>query len=178
MHIERGLRDVEPEQFPIRRCEDALAEFLLHHVAFGSEVGLVNDQRAHALGLAPQHALEMIGRHGLVVVGEVVPGRCVVEAADVLGEPVHRFGRHVRGRLEHDVFEEVGEARPARRIVFRADIVPDGHGDAGGVGIGHRVDAQAVLQLAELIFQRLDREAACAGPARIGLACGEGEARE
>ena len=49
--------------------------------------------------------------------------RC--ESADVLGQAIHLFVRHVPCRFEHHVFEKMGESRTARRIVLTADVVPN-----------------------------------------------------
>ena len=102
----------------------------------------------------------MVGGDGFVVVGEVVPGGGVVEAACVFGEAVHGFRRHVGRGLEHQVLEEVGKAGAAGRIILRADIVPDLNGNGGGGGIRHRIDPQAILKGALGVFEGGDFKAA------------------
>ena len=66
-----GVQALEPA---VGRRQDALAELLLDHVALALERGLVNDQRTHPLGFGEQHPLQMLGRHGLIVVGDVQAG--------------------------------------------------------------------------------------------------------
>ena len=165
-----GLRDVERKQPPVGRGQHALAQLLLHDVALGFEIRLVDDQRAHPLGLGPDEPLQMVGRHHLVVVGEVVPGGGVVEPADVLGEPVETLRRQVLGRLEHQVLEEVGEARAPGRIILGAHPVPDLHGHVGRGPVERCVDLQPIGQRALPVDDRWHRAlgggAALAGPVR------------
>ena len=52
----------------------------------------------------------MVGGDDLVVIGEIVVGGGVVEAADILGQPVELLGHHVPRRLEHQMLEEMREA--------------------------------------------------------------------
>ena len=144
-------RQVEAEETAVGRGQHPLAQLLLHHVALGLEVGVVDDQRAHPLALGPDQPLQMVGRHHLVVVGEVVEGRRVVEAAHVLGQAVEALGRQVAGGLEHHVFEEVREAGAAGRIVLRPHAVPDLHGDVRRRAVERGVDLQPVGQLALLV---------------------------
>ncbi len=109
MNAEARLGHVKSQQLAIRIGQDGLAELLLHYVAFGFEVCVVDDQRAHALGFAPEHALEMVGGDGLEIVREIVPGGGVVESACIFGQPVKGFRRHVDRGLEHQVLKQVRE---------------------------------------------------------------------
>ena len=138
-----GVQALEPA---VGRRQDALAELLLDHVALALERGLVNDQRTHPLGFGEQHPLQMLGRHGLIVVGDVQAGGGVVRAADVLGQPVERLLRQVPRRLEHQVFEHMGEAGAAFRIVLGPDLVPDLDRDVGRGRVARREDPQAIRQ--------------------------------
>ena len=131
-----------------------LAQFLLHHVALGLEVGLVDHQRTHPLGLGPQQPLQVVGRDQLVVGGHVVGGEGVVEAADVLGHAVDGFRRQIPGGLEHQVLEQVGEAGAALRIILAANAVPDLDRDVGRRAINRADHPQAVGQHALAILDR------------------------
>ena len=157
MHVVGDHRQIEVEKPAIRLGEDAAPELLLHHIALGGESGRVDDQAVHPLGLREEHPLQMVGGDHLVIIGVIVIGGGVVEAADILGQPVEALRRQVTRRLEHDVLEQMGEARAAARIVLRADIVPDLHRDVGGVGVADRIDAQAVGQGPRRIVDRRDR---------------------
>ena len=95
MHVVGDLRQIEVEQPAVGRGEDAAAQLLLHHVALGGEEAGLDDQRAHPLGLGPEQPLEMVGRDDLVIIGVIVVGRGVVEAADILGQPVELLGDQV-----------------------------------------------------------------------------------
>ena len=110
VHAEGRLVEIHAQQLAVRVGEVGLAQLLLHHIALRLEVGFIDDKRAHALGLAPEHTLEVIGGDGFEVVREVVPGGRIVEAAGVFGQAIEAFGRKIGGGFEHQVFEQVGEA--------------------------------------------------------------------
>ncbi len=95
-----GLGREQAEQAAIGAGQNALAVFLLHHVALGDEGRLIDHQRPHAVGLGEEDALQVVGRNDLVVGGDVVGGEGVVHAADVLGQTVERLRRHVLRRFE------------------------------------------------------------------------------
>jgi hypothetical protein len=65
------------------------------------------------------------------------------DLGDALGEFALRMGL---GALEHQVFEEMGDARLALRIVGRAVAVPDHVGDHRGAMIGNDDHGQAVVE--------------------------------
>ena len=82
----------------------------------------------------------------LEIGGVVVAGEGVLLAADLgdeLGELALRVGL---GALEHQVFEEMGDARLALRIVGRAVAVPDHMGDDRRAMVGNDDDGQAVVE--------------------------------
>ncbi|MNV09369.1 hypothetical protein D3C71_998580 [compost metagenome] len=141
-----GLGREQAEQAAIGAGQNALAVFLLHHVALGGEGRLIDHQRAHAVGLGEEDALQVVGGDHLVIGGDVVGGEGVVHAADVLGQTVERLRRHVLGRLEQQVFEQVGEARTARRIILGAHAIPDLDRDVRGRGVAGGIDLHAVGQ--------------------------------
>ena len=126
---EVGLQLLVPG--PVRPVVVRPALLVLHDLALVVEVLLRErvEERAHAIGLEPERELELVARQGLEVVRAVEPRRAVhrpaggLDESDVLGLP------DVCGALEHDVLEEVGEARLAGHFVLRADVVPDVHRD-------------------------------------------------
>ena len=173
-----GGRQIGGEQLAIGPRERRLAQFLLHHVALGGEALRLDDEARHAIGLGEQQALQVVGGDHLIVIGEIVVGRGVVIAADILGQPIHLFGDEVARRLEHEVFEHVREARPAARIVLRADIVPDLYRDVGRAGVTQRIDAQPVGQRPLGKGDRLDRRGVGAGGGGLGGLGSRGEGQE
>ena len=141
-----GLGREQAEQTAIGAGQNALAVFLLHHVALGGEGRLIDHQRAHAVGLGEEDALQVVGGDHLVIGGDVVGGEGVVHAADVLGQTVEGLGRHVLGGLEQQVLEQVSKARTARRVVLGADAIPDLDRDVRGRGVAGGIDLHAVGQ--------------------------------
>ena len=83
--------------------------------------------------------LEVVRRNGLVVGRPIVGGRAVVRAADAFGELVVQAVRHVARAGEHHVLEQVREAGAARRLVLRADVIPDVHRDGRRRVIDRRI---------------------------------------
>ena len=150
-------RQIERIELAIGPGEHRLAEFLLHHVAFGGEAGRIDDQRGHAVGLGEQQPLQVVGGDDLEIIGVIVAGRGVVIAADILGQPVELLGVEVARRLEHQMLEQMRKARTPARIVAPADIVPHLHRDIGGRGVADRIDAQAIGERAFGEGDRLDR---------------------
>ncbi|MCU7374351.1 hypothetical protein PEC18_26810 [Paucibacter sp. O1-1] len=126
--------------------QHALAKLLLDHLALAVEIGLVQVQIGHALGLGPEHRFQMVGRHGAVVDRHVLGGEGIVAATHVLGHAVELLVGHMPRALEHQVLEEMGQAGASHRIVLAADPVPELHADAGA---GHRQGqhGQPVCQL-------------------------------
>ncbi|MNI59825.1 hypothetical protein D3C73_1150050 [compost metagenome] len=173
-----GLGREQAEQAAVGAGQDALAVFLLHHVALGDEGRLVDDQRAHAVRLGEQEALQVVGRDDFVIGGYVVGGEGVVEAADVLGQTIERLRRHVPGRLEQQVFEQVGEARAAGRIVLGSDAIPDLDRDVRGRGVARRIDFHAVGQDPLVEAQRRHLDPALNGGGGDGGGLGPGRGRE
>lgn len=136
----------------------ALAQFLLDHGAFRLEVVLVDREVDHALGLGPEQALQMIRRHRFEVVGEIVVGRRVVVSADVLGQAIELLGLQMLRALEHQVLEQVRKAAAPGRIILRADVIPDLHGNGRARVVLDTDDLQAVGERALLERDRRDRQ--------------------
>ena len=156
--VETVVADHEALQPSIRRRIDALAEFFLHDRPLGVEHRLVDHRPRHPLGVGPQHGLQILRRHRLIVVGEVLPGGGVARPAGVLDQGRDLAIRQVHRLAAQDVFEQVGEARAALRIVLAADIVPEGHRHRARRGVRHGVDVQPVGQLAVGERQRRHRD--------------------
>ncbi len=93
---------------------DAHAPLLLHHLPLGLEIRLVHIQAAHAVRLEPQHPLQIIAGERLEEIRRVVAGFRVVKTADRFDDSGVLVGAHVRGALEHQVFEQMRESRAAR----------------------------------------------------------------
>jgi hypothetical protein len=122
------LRIDRVEQHAVGIGQHALAVFLFHHRALGLEVLLVHVEVGQPFGLGPQQGLQMVARHDLEIVGDVITGGGIVGAAHVLGQPVELLGVHVLGALEHQVFKQMRETRAPLRVVLGADVVPHLHG--------------------------------------------------
>ena len=123
VEIERG-HDllVQPR---LRIVGDPHVVFLEHDVALGQHVLVLEDEAGHAVGLELHHQRQLVARHALEIAGVVGRGEGVLVAADLehgLGELA---GRMLAGALEHQMLEEMREARFARRLVGGADLVPD-----------------------------------------------------
>ena len=108
-----------------------LAFFVLHHAALLVEFLLADgpQQVTHPVRLHPQGHVERGFRHVLEIVGAVEVGRAVhVGGADAF-ERLEVFVVEVLSAVEHQVFEQVGEAGLAGFLVLRADVVPDVDGN-------------------------------------------------
>ena len=103
----------------------ALAVLLGHHVLLHLEGALCDVEARHAVGLQHQGRLQVAGRQGDVVVGIVAVGGSVALASDAAQHPVE-VGHALRA-AEHQVLEEVGEARAAGVLVARPDAVQQVH---------------------------------------------------
>jgi hypothetical protein len=103
------------------------ALLVLHDLALVVEVLLVErvEQGPHPVGLEPQGELGLVRRQRLVVVRPIEPGAAVHRPAGALDQG-HVLGLgDVPRALEHDVLEQVGEARLPDDLVLRPDVVPE-----------------------------------------------------
>jgi hypothetical protein len=144
--VERGGEDVG--RHAVGLIVHALAPLVLHDVALRVELLLRHDrqQPPHAVGFEPEHERERIGRSPLEIVGAVVVGGAVVARPGSLEPRIERGVRRVLRAHEHDVLEEVREARATLLLVAGPDMVPDVGGDRGdGVVLVHD-QRQAVRQ--------------------------------
>ncbi|MNM74080.1 hypothetical protein D3C81_858300 [compost metagenome] len=82
-------------------------------------------QAGHAVGFQFEgHAQAIPGQH-LVIGGEIIAGECVLFGAEVTQDQRGFAGADFLAALEHHVFQGVGQAGIARRLVAGADLVPD-----------------------------------------------------
>ena len=152
---------------------DARAALFENHVALGQDFLFVETQIDHAVGFHLHHRLQAVLGDALEVAGRIVAGEGVVLAA----EPADDLGEFADGdllrRLEHQVFEEVGDAGNAAHLVRRPDPVPDHVGDDRGAVIGDDDDLHAVgeLELAGAGLRGLGGEG-------VGSNCEHGEGQE
>ncbi len=112
-----------------------------------SNLFFVEPQVDHAVGFHLHHLAEAVLGDALEIGGRVVAGEGVVlaaEAADDLGELADR---DLVGRLEHQMFEEMGDAGFAAHLVGGADPVPDHVGDDRRAVVGNDDDLHAVGEL-------------------------------
>jgi len=127
---------------------DPLAALVHHHLALGVEVllGEGGQEEAHAVRFEPQGEVEMVGGHGLVVIGAVEPGRAVGDSADLLDETEMVVSAHMLAPLKEHVLEQVGEPGAARPLVARAHVIPevDRHQRQGSALVEH--DPQAIVE--------------------------------
>ena len=72
---------IEPGKSAVGLVEHVDADFLFHDVALVAQIFVVHLERAHAVGLEPQDALQRIRGHRLVVVRDVIMRRAVQHAA-------------------------------------------------------------------------------------------------
>ena len=156
----------------------ALPLLVLDDVDLVGEVRLRHraEQMPHPVALQPQRARQRRGGHRLEIVGAIEPGGAViVRRADLLERFEEVAGRIFRA-VEHQMFEQVREARLARRLVLRSDMVPDRYRDHGSLVILVHEDAQPVGQReigvrdVHRLHERGDRRGPIRrGPVRRGL---------
>ena len=150
--IERG-QDRFVDQ-AVRAVLVTLATLVLDHVALIVEFRLRHgrEQEAHAVRFHPQGQFQVIGGHGLPIVGAVHGGRTVQPPAHRLDRPEIDLVIVLR-TLEHHVFEEVGKAGPARPLVLGTDVIPDVDADDRRGVVFMQDDIQTVGKREFLEFQ-------------------------
>ena len=122
------------------------APLLQHHVALRRHHLVGQRQAGHAVGLELHQFGEVLLGDALEIGGVVVAGEGVLLAADLGDAPGELALRVGLGALEHQVFEEMGDARLALRVVGRAVAVPDHVGDHRRPAVGNDDDGQAVVE--------------------------------
>ena len=114
----------------VRAVLVVLAPLVEDDVALVRELGFGQrrEQIAHAVRLEPQRELDRPGGHDLPVVGAVGVGRAVEHRAGRL-QRLEVAAVVVRRPFEHQVLEQVREARAAGPLILRADVIPEIDGD-------------------------------------------------
>ena len=111
-------------QMAVRLILHADPELFLHHLALGLEIGFVHIQTAHAVRFQPQDALQIIAGKSLEEIRVVVVSARVVEPADSFDDARMLIRPHVRGPLEHQMLEQMGESCVAGLFVLPSHVVP------------------------------------------------------
>ena len=124
----------------------AAAPLFQHHGAFGLDLFLAEDEAGHPLGLVPHHHLQPIGGDDLEVSGVILASKSILATA-IAGDQLGKRPRlHLLRPLEHQMFEVVGNAGLAGRLIGGTDLVPDHVGDHGGARIADHDHLHAVLK--------------------------------
>ena len=101
---------------------------------------------AHTIRFHPQREIQSGSGNRLIVIRSIRVGRAVhVGRADFLERP-EKFVVVVLRAVEHQVLEQMREARLARILILRADVVPDVGRDNRRLAIFVDDDAQAIVQ--------------------------------
>ena len=110
-----------------------LALFVLDDTALQIESLLIEraEEITHAVGFHPQGVIEGRCGHVFEVVSAVVVGGAVQVGGADFFHGVNVTAGGMFAAAEHQVLEEMREAGFARLFVFRADVVPEVHGDDG-----------------------------------------------
>src|SRR5262249_47593703 len=110
------------------------------------DLRIPDDQLLHPLGLEPGDELKAILRDGDVVLRPVEPRRGVALGTRLLELAIELTRGQVLRLVEHQVLEQVGEARFADPLVTRAHAIPGVIRDYRRRVILAHEDAQAVSQ--------------------------------
>ena len=122
---------------------------LAHHLALGGDDLVGEGQAGHAVGLELHHRGEVLAGHPLEIGGVVIGSEGVFLAAE-FGDDMGELALLVLFRaLEHQMFEEMGDAALAVRIIGRAVAIPHhvGHDRRAMVGNDHHVHAIRQLEM-------------------------------
>src|SRR6516162_6319238 len=123
VQIERGV-DLLAEA-RARIVSDALVLLFENDVALGQNDIIRELKAGHPVGLEFHDGLELIARNALVVARVVLRGEGILLTPDTR-DNLRELSRGIFGRtLEHQVFKKMRQPRLARRLISRADFVPD-----------------------------------------------------
>ena len=113
-----------------------------HDIELGPHHVVGEHQSGHSVGFEFHHALELVARYALEIAGIVGRRKRVLLSADGGNDLGEAAGRILLRALEHQMFEEMGEARLARRLIGGADLVPDhvGHDRRAMIGNDHDLE--------------------------------------
>ncbi len=152
--VARG-EDVLPDELvpaAVGGVLEPLAALVPHDLALLVELGLGERlaERREPVRLEPEEVLEVGRRDRREVVRPVEVRRPVDAPLAEVGARLLDVGevlaRDVLRALEHQVLEEVGEPRPARLLVLRADVEPLVHVDDRELPVDVQDDLQAVRE--------------------------------
>src|SRR5690606_19075636 len=139
-----GQRPQMQPYVTIRLIQITLFEFLDDHIPLHIEAFFRKGQTKHAVGLKPESRFQIHGRHLNVIIGEIVGGKGIV----LPSHPLQGFivGRDIHRAAEHQVFEQMGKARPLGIFVPGADIVQYIQHRHGGSRIFMHQHLQSIVQ--------------------------------
>ncbi len=152
---------------PLDVVLDAVAALVGDHLLLARDGLLAEHEVVHPLGLQAHHEGELVGRDVLVVVGPVVPGGGVGLGAGALEELVEAARGEVLRLVEHQVFEEVGDARLALPLVPRPHAEPRVVRHHGGARVDHDQHPQPVAEGEPLDHAAAEGEGALVGEALL-----------
>ncbi len=138
---------------------------VLHHTALAIERRLADraEQMPHSIAFEEQRQRQRRGRHRLEIIGAIEAGGAVVVGRAHLLERAEEIARRILRSVEHQMFEQMGEARPAGGLVLGTGVIPDRHRHHRRLAIGRHHHAQAVGE-----GELLERQP------RLARDCGEG----
>ncbi len=145
---------------------DPHPQLFQHHIALGQHFRVGQLEIRHAVRLHLHHERQAVLRDDLEIGGEIVMREGVVLSAIARDDARELAGRDLLRALEHQMFEEMRKAGLARRLVRRADFVPD----------HMRHDRRAVIGDHEHVHAVLKREGLGGGSCRQRIAAPEDEA--
>ena len=134
-------------QLRLRPVIGAHAALLDHHLKLVIDVfDVVELEVHHAVRFHLHHERQAIPGDLFPIGGIVRRGEGVVLAAIARDDQRELLARHLLGALEHQMFEEMGEAGLQGRLVRAADLVPDHLNHDRRAVIRDHHDLQAVFQ--------------------------------
>ncbi len=133
---------------------DAIAPLVRDDLLLARHLRVAQDQVGHAVRLEPHHQRQLAAREVVVIERPVGPGRRVRLATRGLEQAIELARRHARGLVEHQVLEEVRQARLAGLLVARADTKPRLIAHDGRRAIDQEEDHEPVAETVTAHHQR------------------------
>jgi hypothetical protein len=124
-------------------------QFVAHDGHLRLAICIGDERVAHAVGFEPDSEFKLIARHGLEVVGAVVPSGRIKIRADALergGDLRAAIFIERRRALEEHVLKQMRRAGVADRLVARADAIEHQTGDDRRDAVLNEQHFQAVRQ--------------------------------
>ena len=132
------------EEVSVRFLQARLFEFLHHHAFLGSQGTVAELQLPHPVALQIQRRFDVGRGEDVVVQRRIRAGGRVIVPARHLEEVVEIV--HVLTPREHEVLEEVGEARAPGGVVAATYFVQNVDGHDGALRVVVQQDGEAVVQ--------------------------------